>query len=724
MAAIERTDFSGGMVKDIAEWLSPANTVRTAQNVDLWSKKGSAKLIDSLVNIDNFPAGKFYDHHVIFPVQGDKDYAIIMMTDGTIYPYEPSGGFGSLIATVTAGSRMVYAGESVYVFYRAMSSPSLANTVRKRIYWDYDTSAFVVEDVIIENKGSNFLVSPIANGYGSGIEYFKSLITTVYGDGSESYGREIFGSIVLDQDLFIVVYMESGFDFGRLYLSLRADTTEQFLSPQIVYEFNRDSFFVPINTGRISGGYPSTEDEIHVYYELSGVDVSGFLSYLCADYLDSGTMFNVGNKIRVNDIEAEITAITDVVAGDKYYKITLDQDIPKFLILHTDDNEYALIEVEITPVTSGDNKVAWLPILRRYRDILGIQADENRPESKYTSGTGNVLAFASNKLFTANPYFPDVFEVGEDDDFKGFIAWNWITGEGKHAYSLIPNTQLISPTFSGSQIIDMFAFQDTLFILLNSGIARLKFENNNISFLQSDKYGVASRNKYYVDLGNMFISSGGRLYAGAIDKLNYETGAFDFVELGRFISSLLETLTDPRITYDNVRGIIYVCDVSDGTVYICSLRDEKPAWVGLVFTTTYKIYSGFKLNDTFYFVTYVSGGYRISQNGGSLNSNVVIEDKDVYIPMGNDFIRKVEVLYKKTSGTLNLKLYLDDTEIVSENLVNKTAIGYEEVRISRALKNRFDKIRWKIIGTTLAGFEFGGVFINRDVFSRETQRGY
>lgn len=726
MPGIARTDFSGGMITDVSELLMPENAVRNAQNIDLWSEIGAVKLFHTFLFKHSFPTGKRYDHHVIFPVQGDKDYAIIMTTDGNIYTYEPVGGFSASLMAVTVGAHMVYAGESVYVFYRAMSNPSLANTIRKRIYWDYDTSAFIVEDVIINERIFIGNVFEVANTVSNSLVYYKLILTSIIGDGSESFGHLKIDVLSYGRDHYLVINTISGYFRARIYLAFKANNSDSFLSPQFCYELEATDkkSFIPMVSGQFTSA-PTGSPGIRIYYEDGiGTNVQTFWTTILEEIVTGGTLFiTPGNKIKVFGVEVEVVSITKNVTN-KWYFIEVDNVIPAIASFANDNDRYAVIEIQLNWIQSGSVYYLWIPISKRYIDLISTPVDENRPEGKFTSGTGNVSAFASNKLFTANPYFPDVFSTGKDNDKKGFIGWNYITGEGKHAYSLIPDIQLISPTFSGSRIIDMFGFQDTLFILMESGIARLKYDAG-ISFLQSDKYGVSSRNKYFVDLGNMFIFSENKLYSGAVDKLNYETGSFDFIELGRTISSLLSSLVNPRIVYDNINELIYISDLDDGSNYICSLRDGKPVWVkldtgGLYFT------SGFRLGGNFYFVNTIVARDEISTNNSSLYGNdVVIEDKNVYIPMSNDFIRKLEVLYQKTSGTLSFELILDGVTVKTYTLSNKTSIGFEELKVPRGGTTRFEKIRWKLTGSSLSSdFKFLGVFINRDDYGKETQRGY
>jgi len=752
MPAFVWNDFSGGMVTSVNELMQKNNSLINAQNVDVWSKIGAAKLIQNIVEKTAFPTGKVYDSHLMYPVQGDKDYVIFLMTDGTIYSYD--GTTFSLITTVTAGSAMAYAGDKIYVFYRSMTAPTLANTVRKAISWDYFTSAFVVEDVMVDEDVSISDVQEISfgtNGPFNKNYTYKSVITSINKDGAESFGLVNIATGGNGQDYVIKVTKTANLNKLRLYCSITEDigaSASIFLPPGFICELDSTGGFIPfvgINFRTASG------PAIRVYKIYSSVDVQGALTFLLDEYIAGRKYIDIGNKVKIAEIEYTISSITYVVASAgvaEYYSIVLTgtpNPPPAISTLQNDSDPFGVIEFEVKWISN----VIYLPIQKRYYAILGTPVDENRPESKYTSGTGNVLAFAKNRLFTANPYFPDVFSTGEDEDKKGFIAWSYITGEGKIAASLIPDLNLLSTTITGTEIIDLVSFQDTLWLLQKNAISRLDFSGNGITFLQSDSFGVEKRLNYFVTEGKLFLFSNRKVYLFTVNNSNYQTGNFKPIELSRFIADKLtenQSLAETKLFYDDKNELLYLYDLNDlnGNFvnYICSLRNGEPVWVKY-YNSGISILSGFKQEGKQYFIVKKSDGtysiYEYEFNGvydyGTgitheypvyITSNIIIEGKNEYPPEGNYYAIDAEILYRDANTSLNFDLIIDDVVVLTKQLESHPYHTKMKIKFPRSAKTRFKKIRWKIYGNAGGGnnFELYSVIINYGSYGSEAQRGY
>jgi hypothetical protein len=740
MPGLSWTDFSGGMISDVNEINAPENTFKTLQNVDVWSEVGVAKNAPNLAVYDTFPTSKVYDHHVVFPAHGVKDYAIIMMSDGTIYAFDGSFPSFTLIGSVTAGARMAYANDRVYVFYRNMTAPTTGNTVRKVIEYDYSAGTFSISDFLIDNRGSMGEIVQITNtNLGNDDRYYKAFLTFLMNDSpEESYGIEFSGTLQNGKDNYFILTRDADFEKARVYLSFILDSTgaEFFLTPQMILEIfgGTDKTYVPMLTGpyqRNSGNHK----QLLVHYDIGGTTEDNCFTEIISRHIAATADYiNTGHKIKINDVEYTIQTIVDDGPNNQYV-ITVDIDLPDFQIQAADPGTNALVflYVELT----WDSNTFFIPIQPRYRHLLGIQVDENRPQSKFTSGTGNLLAPLGNYLFTANPYFPDLFGVGEDLDKKGWLSWSWITGEGLYAFGLLPDVSLItSPSFS-SEIIDMIDFKENLLVFHKGGLVRFVLENGVPFPFDSDQDGVDDDFNYYKDNFRFFIYSNQKIKQAVFSRRNVEKGEISFIEISRIIASLVKSSSgvDARFCYEPEEKLLYFTDIG-GNVnsYICSLRDGKLKWIQHVNTygaggAEVELHNSFILNGTVYFVGDDAGTYKVWKKTTLSNlQNLTIESNNVYLPLGEDTINQIELVFQQDSGSFVFNVYLDDSEIYTEIVTaTKSNPGFYKVRFPRTSATRFNRLRWKLtkaLCQTSENFKFYGVFVNRQDYGREIARGY
>jgi hypothetical protein len=474
---------------------------------------------------------------------------------------------------------------------------------------------------------------------------------------------------------------------------------------------------------------------------LLGINNASFLSWIL-DQWDSGNYYITTNhKIKVFGVEYNIDSITkDTTTAPPavFYVLGLDANVPSFAMYATEaqtaaNGQYAEIDVQLNFVSN----VIYLPIMRRFREIAGVQVDENRPESDFTSGTGNLLAPLGNYLFTANPYFPDLFSAGEDLDKKGWLSWSWITGEGLYAFGLLPDVNLItSPSFS-SEIIDMIDFKENLLVFHKGGLVRFVLENGVPFPFDSDQDGVDDDFNYYKDNFRFFIYSNQKIKQAVFSRRNVEKGEISFIEISRIIASLVKSSSgvDARFCYEPEEKLLYFTDIG-GNVnsYICSLRDGKLKWIQHVNTygaggAEVELHNSFILNGTVYFVGDDAGTYKVWKKTTLSNlQNLTIESNNVYLPLGEDTINQIELVFQQDSGSFVFNVYLDDSEIYTEIVTaTKSNPGFYKVRFPRTSATRFNRLRWKLtkaLCQTSENFKFYGVFVNRQDYGREIARGY
>jgi hypothetical protein len=741
MPGIEWTDFSGGMISDINEIVAPLNTFKNMQNADCWSEAGVVKGLTDFVILDSFPANKNYDHHVVFPAHGVKDYAIVMMHDGTIYSYDPTDAGSEFVSigSVTAGARMAYANDRVYVFYRNMTAPTTGNTVRKVIEFDYVAETFSISDFFVDNRGSMGDITQITNGnLGNDDRFYKGFLTFKMDDSpEESYGIEFSGTLQNGKDNYFLLTRDADFEKARVYLSYILDSTgaETFLTPQMIFEIfgGSDKTYIPLITGphqRNSGNHK----QLWVEYDTPGGGTTQdncFTDIISRHLAATEDYITTGHKLKINEVEYTIATITDDAANNRYV-ITVDIDLPDFAIQAADPGTNALVFLYVE--LAWDSNTFFIPVQARYRHILGIQVDETRPQSKFLSGTGNFLAPLGNYLFTANPYFPDLFNANEDLDKKGWLSWSWITGEGLYAFGLLPDVSLItSPGFS-SEIIDMFAFKENLLVFHQGGLVRFVLESGVPFPFDSDQHGVDASFNYYVDKFRLFLYSNKQIKMAVFSRKNIEKGEFDFVELSRGIASLVSNAsTNARFGYQPDAKLLHFTDTTDNVDnFICSLRNQKPAWVKWVNAAgntgvEATMYNSFVLNGKVYFVGTDNSVYRIYEETSTYLQNLTVETHNTFIPLGNDYIRKVELVYQQASGSFVFDVYLDDVKVYTETITTvKSVPGFYEIRFPRTAVTRFSKLRWVLTKASVGAdsFKLMGVFVNRDSYGRETQKGY
>jgi hypothetical protein len=743
MPGIEWTDFSGGMISDINEIVAPLNTFKNMQNADCWSEAGVVKGLTDFVILDSFPANKNYDHHVVFPAHGVKDYAIVMMHDGTIYSYDPTDAGSEFVSigSVTAGARMAYANDRVYVFYRNMTAPTTGNTVRKVIEFDYVAETFSISDILIQEYFTVGDTTEIAHA-NAGLDYFARMIyTDLRNDNSESKGIIVYAQDNNESQFAVKITKSAGFYGLKCYGSIKGLTSDIFLTPGYLFTIKDEPSYIPItDVLAFGGGFGfSASNEIWVTKtDSGGTNNQTFLTFILDEWDSGNEYIAADHKIKVFGVEYNINSITkDTTTSPPgvYYILALDANVPELTMYPTEvltaaSGQYVELDVQLDFVSN----VIYLPVMRRFREIVGVQVDENRPESNFTSGTGNFLAPLGNYLFTANPYFPDLFGVGEDLDKKGWLSWSWITGEGLYAFGLLPDVNLItSPGFS-SEIIDMFAFKENLLVFHQGGLVRFVLESGVPFPFDSDQHGVDASFNYYVDKFRLFLYSNKQIKMAVFSRKNIEKGEFDFVELSRGIASLVSNAsTNARFGYQPDAKLLHFTDTTDNVDnFICSLRNQKPAWVKWVNAAgntgvEATMYNSFVLNGKVYFVGTDNSVYRIYEETSTYLQSLTVETHNTFIPLGNDYIRKVELVYQQASGSFVFDVYLDDVKVYTETITTvKSVPGFYEIRFPRTAVTRFSKLRWVLTKASVGAdsFKLMGVFVNRDSYGRETQKGY
>lgn len=752
---IKFIDFSGGLVTSVNPILAPINSFKIARNVDLWTRSGSIKPVKFLTEEVGFPAGKSYDHHVAFSSPGIGDVIIIKMTDGDLYSFD--GNSFSYIDNVNPSSVLLSIGEYVFICGKS-SGQTFGEVVRKLMYFDQDlVQDFVLKDIVIKDSvyiGGEF--AEILNdfiGYSTDLEFIVR-VTTNY-DGAESYGDITrINNILKGREWYYTVKRPPEYDGGcRVYYSFRErNSGNRFLTPQLLLDISggyKQSYIV-FTSGWITDGsfaapsYDKTYILVwdRIYRFLNVYNTETALTELLKLYVTGEKKFIKehgahveGSKVRVNSKEFRILEITyddQTLPYESFYAIKVDGIVGDLFIREKVYSYMESIESAWNPIEFGlfwDDNEFFVPVQRKYAELTTMPIDENRPDTKYTSGVGDAIAFAGNKVFIANPLYTNVQSPNNSVVMKdGFVSWNWISGEGRHVYWLIPDTNLLSPPISGEDIIDLFSWQDTLFILQKSGISRLKIDADGVSLIQTARYGVQNKYQYYVDENNLFLVFGGRVYAGAIDKANYETGKFDFLEISKSITNLLDPNADYRLAYNFYNDALYLSETySQGEQYICSFYSGKPTWVSFVNDPPLSVYGNFLINGKMYFIAreLLTGTFGIYTDKGIISSFVHVVSNDYYFEMENAFVKKVEVLYKKTNGHANFHLVLDGVEIINESLPNKYEVDFHEIKIPQKSKSRFNRISWEIDGSGLSeDFEICGVFINRGTYGSEYLKGY
>ena len=741
MSGIDITDFSGGMVTAVSEINMAKNQFSLVQNANLWKKKGSVTVLKTITNATNFPTDKVYDHHLIFPIHGTGDVAIIMMSDGDIYSYD-----GSSFTQITtsagdrqAGAKMCIGGDKIYVFYRNFTAtPTI---FRRVIYWDYDagTPAFVISGGTINNS---FEIddngSAGGNGTGSDPFKFKSYVVSKLSTGAEeSNGILAYspasGGGSTGQDLYLKVSRTSG-DLNdlRLYISLAFGTSTAFyswdLTPQFIYEIKggTNKSFIPFLSGKVTGVGTS----IKAYTHIAGTAKTNMLTFLLDRYVNSSENYIApGHSVRIDGKEYEIDTITynNTDASNPYFELTLLTSLStSFYNDHaTEGEDYIYLEVEVA--WHGDS--IYLPLSRRYSDVLGIAINDNRPETKYTNGTGNFVVYSKNKLVTANPYWEDTYNSGDTENKPGYLSWSYITGEGQFADLLIPNTNLMGSSITASEFTQLINFRENIIAFRKAGVSRILF-NGEIPFIYDvNNESLIDSQSYFVDANILIAYLNNRIKVAVLSRESDEKSQLKFQSLSEPILYDLFDI-DARMFYDKNEQILYVSD-DNNTDYgwICYLGNGNPVWEQVTFSGL-RIFNGFHLDGIAYFIGKDGSNnfatYKYATSGTThISDDLIISDKNYYLPMQNNFIRKLEVLYKFTTAVATVKIYLDGVLVKTEILSSKTSLGFHEIKLDRSSATRAEKFSWRLDASTMSSdFEFAGVFINRDQYTVETLKGY
>ena len=740
MSGIDITDFSGGMVTAVSEINMAKNQFSLVQNANLWKKKGSVTVLKTITNATNFPTDKVYDHHLIFPIHGTGDVAIIMMSDGDIYSYN-----GSSFTQITtsagdrqAGAKMCIGGDKIYVFYRNFAAtPTI---FRRVIYWDYDagTPAFVIEDGEIDNELVKLYIASINDGVTSTDGYkAKCSVTTIANDNvSESNGILTFTYSQYGVDRYCRIERANGTTFDyKVYMAFSLEDSSgdfpQFLTPQLAhYVKGSGKSYIPFLSGKITG--TSGTAHIEVYEKIGGTGNIRYnmLTELCDRYVNSAeTHIAPGHKIRVDGVEYVINTITydNSDTSNTFYDIELTSALLSSIdIEHIGSGDlWTLFECEI----AWHNNVFMAPIQSRYTNILGVQIDFNRPETKYTNGTGNFVCYSKNRLLTVNPFWEDTYNTGKTENKPGYLSWSYITGEGTFADLLIPNTNLMGSSITASEFTQLINFRENVIAFRKAGITRILF-NGEIPFIYDvENESLIDSQSYFVDASILIAYLNNRIKVAVLSRESDEKSQLKFQSLSEPILYDLFDI-DARMFYDKNEQILYVSD-DNNTDYgwICYLGNGNPVWEQVTFSGL-RIFNGFHLDGVAYFIgkdgsdDFATDKYATSGTT-HIPDDLIVSDKNYYLPMQNNFIRKLEVLYKFTTAVATVKIYLDDVLVKTETLSSKTNLGFHEIKLDRSSATRAEKFRWRLDASTMSSdFEFAGVFINRDQYTVETLKGY
>ena len=747
MALLEYKDFSGGMVTDINPLNVPLNTMANLENVDVWAEIGVVQPINNLAIKTAFPASQVYDHHIIFPAHGDKDYALIMMSNGRIYSYDGTSFvlINSVGADQQAGAKMVYAGDRVFVFYRNSTGSTI---FRRVITYDYSGLSFSIADGEVSERFVIDSSDEINNGFtGNEDHAFQCKITSIIEGGlSETKGREVVGNHLEGADNYIILTRDADFDEANVYQSYRnIDQNEQtFLTPQFFTNIKggSDKSYVPLMSGfwargdaTLTGEAALATDILKVYYDNFAVPQNTimFLAHVLELHTSATASYiNTTHKIRFNGVEYTINTITKDTTNKVFLLdfngVTLPEDIIVAYPEPPVNSGYGgkVLEVELTWIS---NKFIF-PVQVRTRNILGIQIDEMRPETDFLNGTGDRIAYAKNFLFTSNPYFDDTFGVGDTEDKKGFLCWSFIDGLGQKDFLTMPNTNLIGIHSTAAEFVDLISFRDQILLFHKNGLARIIIRGGLPLIYDSEEHGIDDQNNFYVDDFNIFIYSNGKIKKGLFRREFLQEGNLKFAELSRGIATLVDPSGTPdiRFGWDAEKRLLYCHDDDSDWAddLICSLRngDDKPVWVKYSSINKVDVYGSFELAGAPLFIVNDSGNWKIYDNTGSKVQDCVMESHDFYTKLGEDFLQKVEVAYQGTSVTANLVITLDGSTAHTLTLSNTATPIVKEFPLNRNNETRFSRMSWRLSGNFSSDFKLFGVFFNRDSYGREVLKGY
>lgn len=749
MALYEKTDFSGGVVRDANEMAMPRNSMYDLRNVDPTRKAGALTLLKNVTKVaDVIQIGNsvIYDW-VYWTIPGVGDYIVMITDGGNIYYFDGTTMTFLVSIVVTHGEgtpNLTNVGDYIVVLDNSIASPSVTYGQRYLVYYDYDGASITYKAFTFQDKfelsdldrlfiGLTNLGLDLSEDFGPS---YNLKVASIFEDTNYSNGTELYVQLNISYPVAIVkITKSSGFQKAAVFADISEgvdEVTGNELPPRFLYEIDgSDKFFVPFLTMRAS----NNGQNIQVFFnETVDEERENPLGAILnkATYgggggtITVGTGFiDTGHLIRLNGKEYTISQITKTtISGSSYrFDINVGETVLTFDSEEGFDDVQNLIEVEMEFISNE----CWIPIDFRYANILGVPIDELRPEGGMNNALGRPTGFARNRFWVANPSWGKWDGQKKDDQNNGYLSWSYITGDGGYAVLTCPNSQLIAPSQNGSEIIALEALDDNMIVLQKHAVSRIDFQGEIPRIIQNKERGIQNWNQFFRSNKYFVIYSYGRLYLLNINKNSYVEGFLDLVELSLPLATELESTSDTsgvRVVYDEYNDHIYVTDINNNiSTWICSLRRGQATWFRW---STNPVVAAFSLRgEQYYILRAVDGSEDIFKRDASdeVSSSVIIQDHPFYSRLGNDFIRKVELLYKGGAG-LTFELYIDDSLAVSHIMNNHTNISIEEVVIPRSSQNRFNKMHWKISGNTSDGFEFHGIFINRDKYSEEAARGY
>ena len=279
------------------------------------------------------------------------------------------------------------------------------------------------------------------------------------------------------------------------------------------------------------------------------------------------------------------------------------------------------------------------------------------------------------------------------------LILNIINSEGQSCYSVY-NTEVYIEF--KSDILGLKAFDDYMFVLTGDGIYTVRFTpSQDISSYAWTAKKISNltipAKEYATGYGNVsFLFDNYRLYTSD----GYDVKLITNDE----ISLIIDDYTNSTSIDSNSYSILY--SEKDAVIYLC--LDEVIAFKnGIVEREAYiddtdignliGIYNG---NPVYFFGNLIKS-ILLSGNFYAGDFDIEFPNTDLNTKEDKYFIEAVARIYKGTSGTAYIKLYLDDTLMKTITLLNGTSYDKRfDIRLPKSNTRRFSKMYFKMNGST------------------------
>lgn len=270
MALYQKTDFSGGVVRDANDMTMPENSLYDLRGLDPTRKAGALTLLKNITKVADVPqiaSSVIYDW-VYWTIPGVGDYIVFITDGGNIYYFDGTAITFLVSIVVTHGEgtpNLTNVGDYIVILDNSIASPSVTYGQRYLVYYDYDTSSVTYKAFTFQDKfeisdidrlflGITQLGIDLSEDFGPS---YNLKVTSIFEKTNYSNGTELYIQLNSSYPTAIVkITKSSGFQSAAVFVDVSEGTDEitgNELAPRFLYEMIGDEkFFVPFLTTRAS----------------------------------------------------------------------------------------------------------------------------------------------------------------------------------------------------------------------------------------------------------------------------------------------------------------------------------------------------------------------------------------------------------------------------------------------------------------------------------------